>query len=92
MLEGSSNITCFSTMTGPRFSVVQFLCTTVLVPGGANGVVLKLKLPKNAAYADNEGFRLDDRNKFTVRLRWGRSRSHLLEGNFGSHVYNPVIK
>ena len=68
-----------------------FSCTTTLVPGGAIGVALKLKLPNNSAYAEIDRLRLADLNKLMVIFHCGRSRSHSLEGNFGSQVYNPAI-
>ena len=70
----------------------SFSCTTALVPGGAIGVALKLKLPNNAAYAERVGLRLADLNKLMVILHCGRSRSHSLQGDFGSQVYNPAIR
>ena len=69
-----------------------FSCTTTLVPGGAIGIALKLKLPNNAAYSEIYGFRLVDLNTLMVILHCGRSRSRSLEGNFGSQVYNPAIR
>ena len=68
-----------------------FSCTTTLVLGGAIGVAVKLKFSNNAAYAEKDGMRLADLNKLMVILHCGRSRSHSLEGNFGSQVYNPAI-
>ena len=68
-----------------------FSCTTTLVLGGAIGVALKLKFPNNSAYAERDGLRLYDLNKLMAILHCGRSRSHSLEGNFGSQVYNPAI-
>ena len=70
----------------------DFSWTSTLVPGGAIGVVLKSKLPNNAAYADNDWFRRAERSKFNVILHCGRSRSHSREGNCGSHVYKPAIR
>ena len=69
-----------------------FSCITTLVPGGAIGVALKLKFPNNAAYAERYGLCPADLNKLMVILHYGRSRSHYLEGNFGSQVYNPAIR
>ena len=69
-----------------------FSCTTTLVPGGAIVVALKLNLPNISAYAEREGLRLADLNKLMVLLQCGRSRSHYLEGNFGSQVYNSGIR
>ena len=68
-----------------------FSCTTTLVPGGAIGVALKSKFPNNAAYAERDGFRLDDLNKLMGIIHCGRSQSHSLGGDFGSQVYNPAI-
>ena len=56
------------------------------------GVLLKSNFPKSDAYADNDGLRLADLNKFNVMLYWGRSRSHSLDGIFGSQVYNPAMR
>ena len=69
-----------------------FSCTTTLVPGGTIGVALKLKFPNNTAYAERDRLRLADLNKLIVILHCGRSRSHSLEGNFGSQVYNHAIR
>ena len=56
------------------------------------GVALKSKFPFRAVYADSDGLRLDKRNKLIVMLHCGRIRSHSLDGNLGSHVYNPAIR
>ena len=56
------------------------------------GVELKSKFPLSAAYADSDGLCLDERNKLIVMLHCGRSWSHFLDGNLGSHVYNPAIR
>ena len=69
-----------------------FSCITTLVPGGAIGIALKLKLTNNAAYAERYRLHLADLNKLMVILHCGRSRYHSLEGNFGSQVYNPAIR
>ena len=74
------------------FLLLDFSCTTTLVPGGAIGVALKLKLPSNAANADSEGFRQDERNKLMVILHCGISLSHSLDGNLGLQVYKPATK
>ena len=70
----------------------SFSCTTILVPGGAIDVSLKLKLPNNSAYAERDILRLSDLNKLVVILLCGRSQSHSLEVNFGFQVYNPAIR
>ena len=69
-----------------------FSCTTTLVPGGAIGVVLKLKFPNNTSYAEGDGFRLADLNILMVIFHCDRSRSHSLEGDFESQVYNSAIR
>ena len=69
-----------------------FSCTTTLVPGGAIGVTLNLKLPNNYAYAERDRLHLADLNTLMVILHCGRIRSHSLEGNFGSQVYIPAIR
>ena len=63
-----------------------------VVPGGANGVALKSKLPNLAAYADKDGLRRDDRSKLRVIVAWGINLSHSLAGKFDSHRHKPVIK
>ena len=55
------------------FLLSSFSCITTLGPGGAIGVLLKSKLPSNAAYADKDGLRRDDRKKMIVMLHWDRS-------------------
>ena len=64
----------------------------VLVPGGANGVALKSKLPNVAAYADKDGLRRDDRSKLRVMVACGINLSHSFAGKFVSHRHKPVIK
>ena len=64
----------------------------VLVPGGAMGVLLKLKFLNSDAYADSDGLCLADHNKFNVMLHWGSIRSHSLDGDFGSQVYTPAMR
>ena len=56
--------------------------TLVLVPGAVSGVVLKLKFPYVAAYADKEGLRLDDLNKLIVIVACGINLPHSFAVNF----------
>ena len=74
------------------FRLFGFRCIVVLVPGGASGVALKSKLPYVAAYADKDGFRLDDLSKLIVMFALGISLSHSSAGKFVSQMNNPVIK
>ena len=62
------------------------------MPGGANGVALKLNSPNTYAYADNFGFTLADRNMLIVMLAWSKSLSHSARGKSGLHVANPALK
>ena len=61
-----------------------FSCTNIFVPGGAIAVALKLKLPYNNAYADNDGCLRDKRSQLSIREHCGIRRSHSFSGNFVS--------
>ena len=74
------------------FRLFGLKCTIILVPGGASGVTLKSKLVYVAAYADKDGFHLDDLSKFIVMVAWAISMSHSLAGKIVSQMHNPVIK
>ena len=78
--------------TPQNFRLFRFRCTFFLVPGGDSGVTLKSKLPYVAAYADKDGFRLDDLNKLIVMFAWGINLSHSFAGKFVSQIHKPVIK
>ena len=54
------------------------------MPGGANGIALKLNSPYIYAYDDNFGFTLAFRSRLRVMFVWGSSRSHSAKGKFGS--------
>ena len=73
------------------FRLFSLRCKTVLVPGDTIGVALKSKFPYVAAYADKEGFRLDDLSKFIVIVAWGINLSHSFPGKFVPHIHNLVI-
>ena len=49
------------------------------VPGGARGVRLKLKSPKEAAYAKKFGWRREYRRRFNVMSHWGNNLFHFLD-------------
>ena len=73
-----------------RYLVV--LWTRTQVPGGARAVRLKLKLPKEAAYAERLGWRREDRRRFNVMSHCGNNLSHSWIGKFGSSVAIPARK
>ena len=61
--------------------------TRTLVPGGARGVRLKLKLQKKvAAYAERLGWRCEDCRIFNVMSHCGNSLSYYWIGKFGLSV------
>ena len=78
--------------TPQDFRLVGFRCVIIHVTGGSSGVALKSKLPYIAAYADKDGFRLDDLSKLIMMFAWGISLSYSLAGKFVSQMHNPVIK
>lgn len=65
---------------------------TTLVPGGANGVQLKSKVPCSCPYADRWGLSRDVRSRFKVMLAWGTRVSQRYNGKFGSVVQCPATK
>ena len=52
------------TLQDYRFFGLRY--TIILIPGDSSGIALKSKLPYVTAYADKEGFRLDDLSNFIV--------------------------
>lgn len=54
--------------------VVVVVSVGVLVPGGANGVVLKSKFPLSMVYEDTRGFKQEARKRFKVREACGKRR------------------
>ena len=52
-----------------------FSWADTFVPGGANGVEVKLKAPSNASKADNFGFNLQGLMMLRDQSPWGVSRS-----------------
>ena len=63
-----------------------------LVPGGAKGTRLKLWLPKKYVRADNMGLTLELRSMLIVNSAWGKSLSHSLVWNYGSHLVSPASR
>ena len=51
-------------------------CATMRHPGGANGVLLKSKLPHNSLYADFAGLIRDGLSMFSVNTATGSTLSH----------------
>ena len=62
------------------------------MPGGANGVALKLKCPNIAACAESEGLRRDERRRLRVIMHCGRSLSQYEAGKRESQLHKPAIK
>ena len=62
------------------------------MPSGVNGVELKSKLLKMAAWANNEGLQREDRRRLRMRISCGRIISQYTEVNVGSHAYRPEIR
>ena len=92
MFWRGSNVESINTMVILWFPLLCFLCITTLVPGGANGVLLKLKFPKRYAYADNFGLTCAFLSRFNVVVYCGRSLSHSSIGKVGSKDTNPAKK
>ena len=69
-----------------------FLWTRILVPGGANGMLLKLKISNSCSWADIFGFILHLRIRFMVVFDWYKSLSQSFNGAFGLTLQNPAIK
>ena len=63
-----------------------------MVPGGANGDLLKSKLPNKYAQADKFGLTLELRSKFRVNSAWVTNLSHSRNGKSGSQVAKPAKK
>ena len=59
------------------------MCVTHLVPGGANGVLLKLKIPNRKAFAERAGLVLEERRRLRVSSAWKSRRSHSPRGKSG---------
>ena len=62
------------------------------VPGGVNDVALKLKFPKNSAWANNEGLKREDCRRFSVRTACGRIMSQYMEGNSGCQAHIAAMR
>ena len=62
------------------------------MPGGGNGVALKLKLPKIAAYAERDGLRRDERRRLSVSMYCGRSLSQNEAGKRESQLHKPAMR
>ena len=62
------------------------------VPGGANGVLFKSKNPLRKAWADNLGFDLALRRRFSVSKPCSSNLSHSDMGKLGSVVARSAIK
>ena len=62
------------------------------MPGGARGVALKLNSPNIPAYADNDGFILEDLNILRFNDAYCITMYHSLPGNLESHVQSSVIE
>ena len=60
------------------------------MPGGASGVLLKLKLPNKYAYEDNFGLTRAVLMRFKVSSAWIRRQSYPARGEVLSHVANPA--
>ena len=63
-----------------------------LVPGGANRVTLKPKLPHINVYDDKDGLRLDDLNILNVTTAWGINLYQDEAGNLVLHEPTPAIR
>jgi hypothetical protein len=62
------------------------------MPGGARGVLLKLKMPLNCALAESLGLRREPRMRFNVTMACGRTRSHRWRGKSLWMLHEPPIK
>lgn len=62
------------------------------MPGGANGVAVKSKLPNRKVWADNFGLTRDARSRLIVMFACSSKRSHSDNGKSGSAVARPALK
>ena len=62
------------------------------MPGGGNGVALKLKCPKVAACAESDGLRRDERRRLSVSMHCKRSLSQNEAGKCGSYLHRPALR
>jgi len=69
-----------------------FWWTITLVPGGANGVLLKSKEPSRAAYAESLGLRRQGRNMFKVSAAWGNKSAQRFMGKWGWTEHSPAMR
>ena len=65
---------------------------STFVPGDANGLALKLKLPKIAAWADNEILQREDCRRLNVSAACERVLSQYTKGIFVSQTYIPAMR
>ena len=73
-----------------RWDIFRWTSTRVL--GGTNGVALKLKLLRYAAYDDRDGFLLDDWRRFRVITAWGNIWSDADAGKDVSYEQRSEIR
>ena len=63
-----------------------------LLPAGANGVLLKLKLPHSCMYEDNFGFILEVHSMHKVIISKYMSLSHWFAGNVASAPFRIEMR
>ena len=66
--------------------------TSAFVPGGANGVLLKLNSPSRRVYANNFGFLRDDRSRFMLISACCSSSHQICIGKSLLMVHSPETK
>lgn len=71
---------------------VGLMCTKVLVPGGAIGVLVKVCWPSKMAYADNFGLMLEGRGMLRVAWACGMSLHHRCMGKSDGVEDRPAMK
>ena len=64
----------------------------IFVPGGANGVEVKLKAPSNASKADNFGFNLQGLMMLRDQSHWGVRRSQKAMWKSSRRLAMPAVR
>jgi hypothetical protein len=64
----------------------------ILVPGGANGALLKSCCPKRCVAAESFGLIIQIRSMLSAMTAWGRILSHKCMGKDLYVEHNPAIK
>ena len=91
MIHTRSNVSCIDSVYTQCDPFCGLVCSSTLVSSGAIGVAFKSNIPINPAYADRNGFLLNDFKRLKVSCAYRILQFKSLTGNRVLQRINPIM-